>query len=317
MDARLSLLRGTLDDANPLSKLRGNGLVLGAVFDDVDAFYERHIDRASTAFRADVAVPYYLPPSLFSGWTRQKFAFPEPSGIDVNMMPFRLFYAEATLPPRLHGYLPLIGSCRVQPVDYGPDGREVAQRRDRVAYLTVQESRVEAGGTQRRPGLHIDRPGAIVDGGRFVAPQPWGPNEYTSIAWGGGCSSKDGALVDGIYLATNVARSTRVFDALVSAPEEVTDAHGGVEHLRGRLGAGVELQENKLHWITDRTPHEALPMAADGDRQFFRLVVGRVSVWYAAHSTANPLCEPDAPVVHGSKFRGASPPGTPLAADPL
>jgi hypothetical protein len=43
-------------------------------------------------------------------------------------------------------------------------------------------------------------------------------------------------------------------------------------------------------------------MEQDGDRQFFRLVVGRISAWYSAHSTANPLVEPDAPVVHGDKF---------------
>ena len=286
-----------------LSKLRGNGLVLGTVFDDVDEYYERHIDRTSTAFRVDVGRETLVPGTSWPGTRWIKAAFPEPSGIDVNMMPFRFFDAKDTLPESLHGYLPLIASCPVAAVDFGPDGSAKEWRSNRVAYLTVQESHVGAGKTQRRPGLHIDRPGAIVDGARYVKAQEWGNNEYTALQWGGGCCTREGVAIDGIYLASTVAGSTRVFDSLVVAPGDVTDAHGGVEHMRERLGgAGVDLPADQLHWITDRTPHEALPMASDGDRQFFRLVVGRVSVWYAAHSTANPLCEPDAPIVHGSKF---------------
>ncbi|KAI9324281.1 hypothetical protein DFJ73DRAFT_873198 [Zopfochytrium polystomum] len=49
-------------------------------------------------------------------------------------------------------------------------------------------------------------------------------------------------------------------------------------------------------WITDRTPHESVPLpstpAADGSsgstfRQYFRLVTSDCAVWYARHSTRN------------------------------
>ena len=44
-----------------------------------------------------------------------------------------------------------------------------------------------------------------------------------------------------------------------------------------------------LWGISDNTPHEALPMTASAHRQFFRLVLDPVSVWFAANSTPNPL----------------------------
>jgi hypothetical protein len=61
----------------------------------------------------------------------------------------------------------------------------------------------------------------------------------------------------------------------------------------------------------DRTPHESLPvkapendpMATHAYRQFFRLVVGSISVWYSKHNTPNPLgMLPDAPISNEDKF---------------
>ena len=44
----ITVLQGTLDDANPLSKLRGNALVWSNIFGKVDDFYNAHIDRVSS-----------------------------------------------------------------------------------------------------------------------------------------------------------------------------------------------------------------------------------------------------------------------------
>lgn len=41
--------------------------------------------------------------------------------------------------------------------------------------------------------------------------------------------------------------------------------------------------------ISDCTPHEALPVKEDCFRQFFRIVVCDVDVWYNLHSTENEL----------------------------
>ena len=40
---------------------------------------------------------------------------------------------------------------------YSTEGSDLGK----VYYLTVQESSVEAGQSQRRPGLHVDRPGQV------------------------------------------------------------------------------------------------------------------------------------------------------------
>lgn len=81
---------------------------------------------------------------------------------------------------------------------------------------------------------------------------------------------------------------------------------GDVEHLREFLPESETMKPNKMYWITDRTPHEALPLKAGCYRQYFRLVTSQVSVWFEEHSTKNPLgVVPDPTVteiVKGSKF---------------
>ena len=61
--------------------------------------------------------------------------------------------------------------------------------------------------------------------------------------------------------------------------------------------------------MTDKTPHESLPVPVSAGnnvcRQYFRLVLGPVSAWFAEHSTPNPLGTvppPEVRIVHGDKF---------------
>ena len=73
------------------------------------------------------------------------------------------------------------------------------------------------------------------------------------------------------------------------APEAVGRL-GCVERLRSALpGPGTSLTPGQLYWLTDRTPHESLPLSTNAFRQFFRVVTGEVSYWYRDHSTPNPL----------------------------
>ena len=60
-------------------------------------------------------------------------------------------------------------------------------------------------------------------------------------------------------------------------------------HLTDRFGEHTDLVARELCWLTDRTPHMALPVVKGTHRQFFRLVTKGVNVWYAKHSTPNPL----------------------------
>jgi hypothetical protein len=206
--------------------------------------------------------------------------------------------------------MPLIESVPVPCWRFDADG--VVDLRDRVAYLTVHETAaVPAGGTQRRGGVHVERPGGRTGEGRLCERPPpttgydeYRRSEYFGLCWGLGCVTPDGIPVDGLYVASSVDDSCAVWPCLIRDPHEVTDAHGGLEHMRHHLPEEPKkLKAGELCWLTDRTPHEALPLPAEGPRQFFRLVVGPVSTWYARHNTPNPLgVQPDAPVSWVDKF---------------
>ena len=61
--------------------------------------------------------------------------------------------------------------------------------------------------------------------------------------------------------------------------------------------------------MTDKTPHESLPVPDSAGnnvrRQYFRLVLGPVSAWFADHSTPNPMGiapPPEVRIIRGNKF---------------
>lgn len=293
---RAVVLAGGLDNENPLSLLRGNGLVWEKVFSKVDEWYATHIDLATPGF---IVSPYG------SSLREMAMVFPPATGIQVNMMPIKIHHPN-TLPAELRGYAPQI--------DYV--GRQSSTRSyHHVAYLTIHEGWVEPGETQRRPGLHIERPGVIELGGRVVPctrewPQDWSlltedQRLYLDIQWGGGhfLGPEYSLPVDGIFLGSTVDDTLAVYPCVLNNAHELTDAHGGIEFMRNHLPAPRLLKAKELVWITDRTPHEALPVTKRVYRQFFRLVLGKISVWYSKHNTPNPLgLQPDAPISDFDKF---------------
>ena len=134
-------------------------------------------------------------------------------------------------------------------------------------------------------------------------------------------------------MASNVADSISVYDAQICLtqyplptsqsydfPPGVADndqkyepgtvvtnvnAHGDIEHLRETLaGRETHLLPDAIYWMTDRTPHESLPLQAGTLRQYFRLVTSKVSLWYAEHSTANPRVPlpQGVTLIEGNKF---------------
>jgi hypothetical protein len=118
----------------------------------------------------------------------------------------------------------------------------------------------------------------------------WGPDRYEG----------------GIIMASSVANTSEVWDALVNKNVPgIVDKHGGCEHLRPLFDRGTKLHAGELIWMTDCTPHEALPQESAGHRQFFRVVTPYVSHWYADHSTDNPKVDlpSTVTVIHGSKFK--------------
>jgi hypothetical protein len=182
--------------------------------------------------------------------------FPPASDININMMPF-VIGDERTLPVFARGYAPLIAACDIEAAENG-----------RVGYLTVTETPVRAGASQRRGGVHTER--------------------HPSHGWGGGGWGRgdfEHRRQGGIYLASNMGGTTAIWDVEVAVP----GLGGDCEHLRSALGCARTLDANELIWMTDGVPHESLPSQRDGVRQFFRVVTSAIDLWFTQHSTANPL----------------------------
>lgn len=186
----------------------------------------------------------------------QAVAFPVPQDNVVNMMP--VIHGEPDSVPRsLHGYLGMMAVC-----DFV---------RGSTVYLTVHESHVSAGSTQRRPGVHVESPSAF--------------------AWGGGW----GGQKLGLYMASNDG-ACRAWDCL----RFDGDHHGAVPEPDS---APILMKPSTTYHMTDRTPHEALPSPRSGVRQFFRLVSPEIEGWWREHNTPNPLgVRPECPILEGSKF---------------
>ena len=319
-----TMLAGSLDSESPMSILQGHS-VLPNVFDFVSRGSEdvtltipasrvgvtvrNQIIRYNNGRDRDPERPRINPSYELIGRSENAselgervvaFAscgtikFPEPQNLNVNMMPF-VIGDRNSLPPQLQPYYDnLVAYC---PYDVSDEGN--------VGYITVQESVVEEGTSQRRGGLHIDSPGVFED--RAYDHKKGHDIFYPGREhhWGQGILFEPDRFKGGIYVASSVEGSTEVYDALVDKSKPgLVDRHGSCEHLRRFLGKGTKLVENELVWLTDETPHEALPLSERQYRQFFRFVGPYVSHWYSDHSTANPLCPVpgDVVVVHGDKF---------------
>jgi hypothetical protein len=168
------LLIGVRDEGSPLAILRRGDArqMLRLIWAYVSRTALAAIDIDGTFFKtAVVTMPVH--------WPRR-------TGIDVNMMPFVLGQAEKTLPSHLHGYLQLLSRLPLPASELG-----------RVGYLTVQESEVQPGATQRRPGLHTESPGWLKRPGELAR------QSRTKTGWGGGTYYVE-TYEGGIFMGSNV-----------------------------------------------------------------------------------------------------------------
>ena len=215
-------------------------------------------------------------------------AFPDPADRNVNMLPF-IFGDRSSLPQDLQCYYGTV-------IEKCPYPKHETSK---VGYFTVHESYVEGGKAQRRDGLRVKTPGLLrdEDSGLFYA--------CSEHRWGQGVYFEPDRYEGGIYMASSVGNTSEVWDALVDTNKKgIVDRHGGCAHLRSIIGEGTKLKANQLVWMTDKTPHEALPQEVSGYRQFVRVVTSEISHYFVDHCTANPLVTvPDhVVIVPGNKF---------------
>ena len=267
-----TLLLGARCPGSPLFKLpkRGSGAAatIGAIYDHVEALNKARTKYCDPTRRRQIYDWGHRPkPTVEVGFAviareprdqsneiNRNYMPQWEGGINVNMMPF-IMGQLSSLPPELRKYGPLLERC---PVPRDEEGQ--------VGYLTVHESEVPADGksTQRRAGLHVECP-AEHDLPEVVASfTPGGQH-----CWGAGSCDmimEGDVYHGGIYMCSNVDGTTRVFDNLVE--HDIIGPGGNIEHLRGLLGPGTRIKGGDIVWITDRTPHESMPMPlTDADRK--------------------------------------------------
>lgn len=256
--------------------------------------------------------------------------------ININMMPFKLFDIKKSLPRYLHKYIDVIYDLPLHIIAASLEMKNKKKKhysiKEHIAYLTIHESiMVHDGKSQRRDGLHIERPGRIKinDGGNIIDIDKSRLNgyfsrnikydqltdkekQYLEIRWGGGYMYDNKFPIDGIWFCSNISETSAVYPVLIKNPKEITTAHGGIESMQpilDKICTKKLLKANELCWITDCTPHESLPLPSESNRtepiirQFFRVVVGDITVWYSQHNTANPVgILPNAIITDESKF---------------
>ena len=200
-----TLLRGACEEGSSLYQLAGHSDVLQLIW----SLVQREWALQSMKENSDCVAFAHV----------DNICFPKYSGRSANMMPF-LLDDLTTLPEELRdAYGDLIKTCR-------RTLSRVASEDTRVAYLTVQESVVTHGEAQRRPGLHTEGFSYLpceTSGQRVLQHPYW-------HAWGFGHVLRPGHFSGGIFMASNVANSTNVYNAFV--PDALVGAGGDIEHLR-------------------------------------------------------------------------------------
>ena len=159
-------LEGLYDEESNLSKLRGVEHVIKAIWTEIRDYYQSAVTggylplSSLSTYRNSYFIDlqrvnderFYLP-------QRKSFPaeFPAPSGININMMPFisSVQFEDCRLPEFLNPYQGLIMYC------LGHEKKRNSSSTGKVFYLSIEESEVEAGFSQRQPGLHVDRPGLV------------------------------------------------------------------------------------------------------------------------------------------------------------
>ena len=316
------LLQGVYDAESPLSMLRGTPNILQMIWRMIKIYWKSLIKITPSKYdekREEEGGLAYL-----RCW---KVTFPTPQGININMMPFIMgrTFKECCLPEYLEPYWELIVACRLggNSFLYPKKHNELGK----VGFLTIQESVVEEGSSQRRPGIHTENPGRVfieeIDRNgddkadcKVCIVKGRGSSKAVENSWGRGWASIVGAFdfKGGIYMASTVDDSCEIWDCQIlhdNFGREIIGDMGDIEHLRTLLPQSEKMMKNRIYWLTDRTPHESLPLTKGTYRQFFRLVTSEVSLWFEEHSTKNPKgIVPDprmTKIVQGSKFKTSEP----------
>jgi hypothetical protein len=197
--------------------------------------------------------------------------FPKPRFININMMPF-IMGDPLSIPIEYRHYASLIEMCLLDP-----------NEKYKIGYLSIAESFVKNGYTQKRIGIHTEkRAHGIACGKGSISVNP--------------ISNKIN-LSGGIFMASNVNESCQIWNINANNPKPI-DIQSQIMETKCDP---YKIKQNELIWFTDTCPHEVLPQKYSAIRQWFRIVTSQNSFWFSKTDTPNSLgIEPDCQIIHQS-----------------
>jgi hypothetical protein len=195
--------------------------------------------------------------------------FPEFTGVRCNMMPF-IQGDSSSLPDMFKPYSNIIEQNYLE--------------KGEIGYLTIDESFVEGGKTQRGYNSKgIDR-NVHIEVGRYKNKNRWGGSGGGS-SWGG----RNHTLLDDdtmVLIANNISDTCRVWDTKEMSYTDDGDLSEYID--RYPENTGRLLKSGEVAKISIFTPHECVSQKESKFRQFFR-IVGKGVTGREEYFTINPL----------------------------
>jgi hypothetical protein len=195
--------------------------------------------------------------------------FPTPVGVKCNMMPF-IQGDSSSLPEEYKSYSKIVDENYLE--------------KGEIGYLTIDESFVDGGKTQRGYNSKgIDR-NVHIEVGRCENKNRWGGSGGGS-SWGG----RNHTLLEDdtmVLIANNISDTCRVWDTKEMSYTDDGDLSEYID--RYPEHTGLMLKSGEVAKISIFTPHECVSQKESKFRQFFR-IVGKGVTGREEYFTVNPL----------------------------
>lgn len=194
--------------------------------------------------------------------------FPELTGIKCNMMPF-IQGDSSSLPKMYDPYAKIINDNYLE--------------KGEIGFLTIDESFVDAGESQRGYNSKGINRNVHIEVGRYDEINCWGGGG--SQSWGG----KHNTLLDDetmVLIANSISDTCRVWDAKEMSFTKDGDLSDYIDKYPKETG--VLLKSGEVAKISIFTPHECIAQKQSSNRQFFR-IVGKGVTGREDYFTINPL----------------------------
>ena len=198
-------------------------------------------------------------------YTGQTITFPPYTGVRCLMMPYIQGDPDSVPAEYRNGYGDIIANTFIEAGDIG--------------FLTIDESPAKRGTPHR---------GDRAKHGRALHTEA-GIRTHNKLGWGPRWGESDNVTLERdvqVLLANNIDGSCALWDA--EHPDTTDD--GDIGHLADQYpyGDAIFMRAGEVHQIGILTPHESMPVAADCDRQFLRIVSSGVH-GREPYFTENPL----------------------------